>query len=162
MAEMRAVSIVPLNGKNYPTWKVQCRMALMKDGLWGIVNGTERDPGESEVEAHKKFVSRQDRALAIVVLAVEPSLLYLIRDPEDPVAICNKLEGQFQKKTWASKLELRRKLYSLRLKNGESVHEYKKVMTEIFEALAVIGDPVAEEDRVVHLLVAYRTHSTCW
>ena len=28
MAEMKTVSIVPLNGKNYP----MCRMALMKDG----------------------------------------------------------------------------------------------------------------------------------
>ena len=154
MAEMKAVSIVPLNGKNYPTWKVQYRMALMKDGLWGIVNGTERDPGESQVEAHKKFVSGRDRALAIVVLAVEPSLLYLIGDPEDPVAVWNKLEGQFQKKTWANKLELRRKLYSLRLKDGESVHVHIKTMTEIFEALAVIGDSVSEEDHVVHLLAS--------
>ena len=45
MAEMKTVSIFPLNGKNYPTWKVQYRMALMKDGLWGIAKGTEQDPG---------------------------------------------------------------------------------------------------------------------
>ena len=69
---------------------------------------TEHDPGESQVEAHKKFVSRRSCALAIIVLAVEPSLLYLIGDPEDPVTVWNKLEGQFQKKTWANKLELRR------------------------------------------------------
>ena len=24
------VSVTPLNGSNYPTWKVQCQMALMK------------------------------------------------------------------------------------------------------------------------------------
>ena len=41
MAEDKTVSIVPLNGLNYPTWNVQCRMALMKDGLWTIVDGTE-------------------------------------------------------------------------------------------------------------------------
>ena len=61
MAEMRTVSIVPLNGKNYPTWKVQCRMALVKDGLWGIVDGTEEPPaaeGEGR-EAHKKFMSKR-------------------------------------------------------------------------------------------------------
>ena len=62
MAEMKTVSIVPLNGKNYPTWKVQCRMAavhqaLVKDGLWGIVSETERDPGDREAEAHSKFLS---------------------------------------------------------------------------------------------------------
>ena len=44
MAEVKTVSVVPLNGSNYPTWKVQCRMALMKDGLWTIVDGTEPPP----------------------------------------------------------------------------------------------------------------------
>ena len=87
MAEMKTVAIIPLNGRNYPTWKVQCRMALMKDGLWGIVSGTEVDPGEDHADAHTKFMSRRDRALAIVVLFVEPSLLYLIGDPVDPVAV---------------------------------------------------------------------------
>lgn len=151
---MKTVSIVPLNGKNYPTWKVQCRMTLMKDGLWGIVNETEQDPGVGEAEAHRKFVSRSDRALAIIVLSVEPSLLYLIGDPENPVAVWKKLKDQFQKKTWANKLELRRKLYSLRLQDGESVQQHVKEMTELFDALAVIGDPVSEEDRVVHLLAS--------
>ncbi len=31
-----------LNGKNYPTWKLQCRMALVKNSLWDIVTGTEQ------------------------------------------------------------------------------------------------------------------------
>ena len=39
----------------------------------------------------------------------------------------------------------------MHLKEGESVQNHVKVMTEIFEALAVIGDPVSEEDRVVHI-----------
>ena len=28
------VVIVPLNGTNYGTWKVQAKMALLKEGLW--------------------------------------------------------------------------------------------------------------------------------
>ena len=36
----------------------------------------------------------------------------------------------------------------------ESVHEHTKAMTELFEVLAVIGDPVTEEDRAVHLLAS--------
>ena len=111
MAEKK-LSIVSLNGKNYPTWKVQCRMALTKDGLWGIVDGTEVDPGDAG-DAHKKFISRRDRALAIVVLSIDPTLLYLIGDPKDPTEVWKKLSDQFQKKTWANNLELCRKLYSL-------------------------------------------------
>jgi len=62
-------------------------MALIKDGLWGIVNGTETAPTEG-AEQQAKFLSRKDKALAIIVLAVEPSLLYLIgADPTDPVVV---------------------------------------------------------------------------
>ena len=146
-------TVVPLNRKNHPTWKVQCRMALMKEGLWNIVDGTEAAPGP-ENDRYTKFLARRNRALAIIVLSLEPSLLYLIGDPEDPTTMWEKLANQFQKRTWANKLELRRNLSSLRLKNGGSVQEHVKAMTENFEGLSVIGDPISEEDRVVHLLAS--------
>ena len=73
MAEMRTLAIVPLNGSNYPTWKVQCRMALMKDGLWSIVNGSPEEMGEGNQYA--KFIARRDRALTLIVLSIDPSLL---------------------------------------------------------------------------------------
>ena len=38
MAELRSV-VVPLEGSNYATWKIQCRMALIKEDLWRIVAG---------------------------------------------------------------------------------------------------------------------------
>ena len=153
MVEIKT-AIVLLNGKNYPTWKVQCRMALMKDSLWDIVSGTVEVPAEENADARRKFIARRDRALAIIVLAVDPSLLYLLGDPEDPKAVWKKLEEQFQPKTWSNKLQLRRKLYALKLKEGGSVNEHIKTMSEIFEGLAVIGDAVSEEDRVVHLLAS--------
>ena len=90
--------------------------------------------------------------MAIIVLSVEPTLLYLLGDPDDLVAVWKKLCDHFQKKTWANKLELRRRLYSLKLKEGDSVQENIKNMIEIFEELLVVGDPLQEEDQVIHLL----------
>jgi hypothetical protein len=127
-------------------------MALMKEGLWGIVSGAENAPPDREAERLAKFGARRDRALAIIVLSVEPTLLYLLGDPEDPVVVWKKLLDHFQKKTWANKLELRRRLYSLKLREGDSIQEHMKKMVEVFEELAVIGDPVQEEDQVIHLL----------
>lgn len=75
----------------------------------------------------------------------------MVGDPEDP-AMWGKLPNQFQKRTSASKLELRRIIFSLRLKNFESVHKHIKAMTEIFDDLSVIEDRISEQDRVVHLL----------
>ena len=72
-----------------------------------------------------------------------------------------KTDGSISEKTWANKLELRRKLYSLRMNDGDSVHSHIKEMTEIFNSLSVIGDAVSEDDRVVYLLASLPTLTIC-
>ncbi len=153
MAEGKTVNVIPLNGSNYGTWKLQCRMALVRDGLWGIVNGTETAPTDGG-ERRSKFLARRDRALATIVLAVDPALLYLLGDPDDPVTVWKKLQDQFQKKSWSNKLALRRRLHSLHLKDGDSIQDHVKAMTELFNDLTVVGDTIEEEDRVVYLLAS--------
>ena len=57
--ETKLVNLVPLNGTNYATWKVQCKMALIRDGIWNIVNGTEIVPySTTEMGLHAKYLSR--------------------------------------------------------------------------------------------------------
>ena len=73
----------------------------------------------------------------------------------DTIVVRKKLADQFQKKTWANKWASRRSLYSLKLKEGDSVHKHIKLMTEIFEELLIIGNSIDEEDRVVHLQASF-------
>ena len=147
------ITLVPLNEKNYATWKVQIKMHLMKDDLFGIVKGREVAPS-TDTTAVRKFELRRDRALATIVLAVEPKLLYLIGDPTDPSVVWQKLQDTFQKKSWANKFRLKRKLYSMKLKPGDDLQVHLKTFVEIFEELAVIGDPIQDEDRVINLLAS--------
>ena len=84
---------VVLSITNYSTWQIQCKMALIKEGLWGIVNETEATPIEG-VEAQTKFTVRRDKALVTIVLAIEPSLLYLTGvDPTNLVVVWNVRPG---------------------------------------------------------------------
>ena len=139
-------SIALLNERNYATWKVQCRMALMKDGLWGVVTGFDEVPVNEE--ALRKYIIKRDRALSIIVLAVEPSLLYLLGDPQDPSVVWKTLEDQFQKKSWANKVRLRRKMTNLKVEDDQPIQKHLKNLSEIFQELAIIGYPVDEEERV--------------
>jgi len=43
-----------------------------------------------------KFMARKDRALATIVLSVDPTLMYLLGDPENPVIVWKKPLDQFQ------------------------------------------------------------------
>ena len=143
-----------MNGQNYETWKVQAKLTLLKEGLWGVVQGTETAPAEENADARAKFVGRRDKALATLGLSVDPTLLYLLDGIDDPKEAWKKLNDQFCKKTWANKLELRKKLHTLRLKEGESVQEHIRQMTELFRGLAEMDSPLTEEDKVVYLLAS--------
>ena len=98
-AETTKILIKLLNGPNYATWKVQCEMALIKEGLRNIVTGNENTPENQEEQA--KYLLPRHRALATIVLSVDPTLLYLLGpDPKNPAVVWKKLADQFQKKTW--------------------------------------------------------------
>ena len=70
-------------------------MALMKDGLWAIVNKTEARPAADQAEKLEKFIGRWDKALAIIVLSIDPALLYLVSDPipTSPIDVWKALLG---------------------------------------------------------------------
>ena len=111
MAESTKVAVSPLTGSNYSTWKIQCKMALIKENLWGIIDGTDKPPAEdASADRQAKYKARRDKALATIIVNVDPSLLYLLGEPVDPCIVWTKLSEQFQKKTWANKLVLRRRL----------------------------------------------------
>ena len=76
------------------------------------------------------------------------------------MSVWEKLTEQFQKKSWANKLILRCKLYSLELKEGDSVQGHIKAMTEVFNELTVIGVEMGEENCVIHLASLPKTYST--
>ncbi len=58
------------------------------------------------------------------------------------------------KKSWGNKLELRRKLHSLRLKEGHAIQEHIRQMTELFNALSEMDVPLTEDDCVLYLLAS--------
>ena len=126
----------------------------MKDGLWEIVNGSETLPDGASADTRSKFEQRTDRTLAVVVLSIDPSLLYLVGEPKEPVTVWTILSDQFQRKTWVNRLALRRKLHSVRLREGQLVQDHVKTMTETFNELAVVGDNVEKDDRVIYLLAS--------
>ena len=96
MAESE-IAIVPLTGANFPTWKIQHKMSLIKDGLWGIVDGSKAAPTETD-GVYFKYIFRKNLALATIFLSIDLSLLYLLGDPTDPTAVWERLLPNFKRR----------------------------------------------------------------
>lgn len=136
-------------------------MALIRDDLWEIVKGSEKAPeGEATTaDAAKKFKTRSNKALSMIVLSIKPELHYLVgREPEDPVAVWKLLADHFEQKTWGNQYELWKRLFSMQkmkeVRDGGSVNEHLKSLQEIFDSLAVLEDPVTENKQVMFILAS--------
>ena len=106
--ESKTVTIVPLNRLNYPTWKLQCKMTHIRDGVWSIVNGMETAPIDVRSDMYAKFCGCKNRVLATIVLSIDPTLLYLVGDPDDPVVVWQKFSDQFQKKDMGKQIKAKK------------------------------------------------------
>ena len=99
-AENKKPSTIMLDGTNYPAWKFQVKMTLIREGGWGIVTGEEEIPNEeTEAAKYKKYKERKDKALATIGLSLEPSLFHLVGDSMDPAAVWRTLKDQFQRES---------------------------------------------------------------
>ena len=123
---MEKSHIIPLNERNFPTWKVQMKMHLIALELYNIIEEVETAPADVSSAEFRKFSNRRNKALVTIVLAVEPKLLYLLGDPTYPVEVWKTLINTFQKKTWANKFRLNKKLYSMKLCRGNNLQEHIK------------------------------------
>ena len=92
------------------------------------MDGSEVEP--EQAEARLKYKTRKQRALGTIVLTISTQLHYL---PTCPVEVWTILA---QRKSWPNVLERRRKLHSLRLKEGESVQAHLKEITELLDELS--------------------------
>ena len=98
--------------------------------------------------------NKQQKALATIVLGIDPGLLYLIgTDPESAKEVWQILEKQIQKDSWLYKLSLKKRLYNIRLTNDD-VNGHIKEMTEIFQSLSLLGCKVEDEEKVCLLLTS--------
>ena len=109
--------------------------------VMNIVDGTEAAPGRGN-NRYANFLRRRDRPLAIIVLSVEPSLLYFWR-PGNCVGEAGKPISEEE--------NMGQQAYSFLFasENCESTQEHIKVMTEIFDDLSVIEDPCQFQKKIV-------------
>ena len=128
------MAIVPLEGSNYPMWKVQCWMALVKDGLWSIVNGME---------------TILDKRVAIRVLGLWQGEIELWLSSFSVATLPSRGSSRtsFNRRRWLTS-------WSSIFTEVERGRFRSRAYLEN-DGKAVIDDPVKEEDCVVHLLASF-------
>lgn len=144
-----AVRIEPLNAHNYDTWKLQMKAILIKADLWNYVE-TEKAPA---TENEAKWISKDQKACAEIMLSIAPSELGLISKCATSNEMWNKLKSTFQSKGPARKATLLKRVALARMKEGDNTRDH---LNDFFEAVGQLKEINVEiGDDLLAILLLY-------
>ena len=112
--------------------------------MWNCVTG-----GGEEAD---RTPAKRDEAFAVIITNIDPSVLYIVGDTEDPAVCWERLKQHFDRRTLSSKLFLKKKFFRAKMEAGESLNVHLRKMKELTDQLAAIDSKITDEDQVVTLL----------
>ena len=120
MVSSGKIEIEKFNGRSFELWKLKMEDILVDKDQWIAVDPGTKPTGVSD-EEWKKL---DHKAKSIIRLCVSDSVLLNVSGEATTKALWDKLRTLYQYQSLENKLFLQKKLYNLRMKDGDSVTEH--------------------------------------
>eukprot|EP00253_Pinus_taeda_P004235 PITA_04235 len=145
MASSGKIEIQKFNGQSFELWKLKMEDLLVDKDQWIAV-----DPGTKPMRVSDEEWKKLDRkAKSTIRLCVSYSVLLNVLGEATAKALWDKLGTLYQSKSLANKLFLRKKLYNLRMKDGDSVTEHLNPFNTMFDE--IVSSLLTEEMRLKNM-----------
>ena len=131
-------------------------LALAREDLWDIVEGTDIIPEEGKSEEIAKATTlwkkNNKKALAIMCQGINDSELTNIRKCKSAAEAWKALDKIYETKGLARKLYLRKRFYNFEMVETDSMQQNINILTDLADQLAGVGIEVTDEDMAMQLL----------
>lgn len=143
--------IEKLNNSNYFSWKYQMELTLISEELWDV---TENARGEIQGRALERWIKKDNKARALIGLAVEKDQLVHIRDKLNAFDTWNSLKAIHEKDTLTNKISLYKKIAQFKLKKGDKIEEHLNELVSMFQKLQNLGAVIDEHWKIGMVLAS--------
>jgi len=141
MASSGKIEIEKFNGQNFELWKLKMEDLLVDKDQWIAIDSGTKPTGVSNEEW--KSTTR---------LCVSDSVLLNVSGEATAKDLWDKLGTLYQTKSLVNKLFLRKKLYNLRMKDGDSMTEHLNAFNTVVSQLLPVDIKISYEDKCISLL----------
>jgi hypothetical protein len=173
MTSSSRIEIEKFNGKNFELWKLKMEDLLVDKEQWIIVDprthpigtpststqATGTQPTSTQTTSTPvTSMSKEDwdkldrRARSTIRVCLEDSVLLNVSGESIAKELWDKLGNLYQSKSLVNKLFLRKKLYHLRMEDGDSLTEHLNAFNTLVSQLGSVNITIAEEDKCITLL----------
>jgi hypothetical protein len=148
MASNSKMEIKKFNGKSFELWKLKMEDLLVERDQWIAV-----DPGTTPTGTSADDWKKMDRkAKSTIRLCLSDSVLLNVSEEATAKDLWEKLGKLYQSKSLVNKLFLRKKLYNLRMRDGDSVAEHLNAFNTVVSQLVSVDIKISDEDKCISLL----------
>ena len=148
MASGGKIEIKKFNSQSFELWKFKMEDLLVDKDQWIAVDPGTKPTGMSD-EDWKKL---DRKAKSTIRLCVLDSVLLNVSGEAMAKNLWEKLGTLYQSKSLVNKLFLRKKLYNLRMKDGDSVTEHLNAFNTMVSQLSSVDIKISDEDKCISLL----------
>eukprot|EP00253_Pinus_taeda_P030226 PITA_30226 len=148
MASSGKKEIEKFNGQSFELWKLKMEDLLVDKYQWIMVDPGTKPTGLSD-EEWKKL---DQKAKSTIRLCVSDLVLLNVLGEAIVKALWDKLGTLYQSKSLVNKLFLWKKLYNLRMKDGDLVTEHLNAFNIVVSQLSYIDIKILDEDKCINLL----------
>jgi hypothetical protein len=168
MVSSSRIEIEKFNSKNFELWKLNIEDLLVEKEQWIVVDpstqpiGTQsngKEPTSTQTTSTPPTgMSKEDwekldrRAQSTIRLCLADSVLLNVSGESTTKELWDKLGNLYQSKSLVNKLFLRKKLYHLRMQDGDYVTEHINAFNTLVSQLVSVNITIAEEDKCITLL----------
>jgi hypothetical protein len=173
MASSSRIEIEKFNDKNFELWKLKMEDLLVDKEQWIVVDpgiqptgtpstrtqATGTQPTSTQTTStlvtsmSKEDLDNLDRRARItILLCLADSMLLNVSGECTTKELWDKLGNLYQSKSLVNKLFLRKKLYHLRMEDGDSMTEHLNAFNTLVSQLGSVNITIVEEDKCITLL----------
>lgn len=139
-----------LTKDNYDTWCIQVEALLIKNDMWGYINGDTpkpeipADPDEASRARYNAWALQDRKAKSDLILSINPSELRQIRGCVTAKEVWDKLATVYASKGPRRKATLLKQLTQRKLQKGEDIKDH---LATFFQTVDKLNDMEIEIDK---------------
>lgn len=141
-------TVTPFDGKNnFGLWQIKMKALLRREGN---VKALEEAYPDDMTTAEQDEMD--EKAHSAIQLSLHDDVLREVADEDTAGALWKKLETLYMTKSLTTKLYLKKRLYTLRMKEGTSLQNHLNEFNQIIMDIKNIGIKLEEEDHALLLI----------
>jgi hypothetical protein len=148
MASSLKIETEKFNGKSFELWKLNMEDLLVDKDQWIMV-----DPGTTTIGTLVDDWKNLDRKVKrTILLCLSDSILLNVSGEATTKELWDKLGTLYQSKSLVNKLFMRKNIYNLRMKHGDSVTKNLNDFNIVVSQLLSVDIKISDEDKCISLL----------